>query len=643
MFQNLSGGTEENYNEEIRTEDNERNNNTKKEIFKRTFSIQNCVIYVLSFMMSMAGGVDANLFAITPFGFAMIAAAVGTQVPAILVCISSLAGIIASGKGHFLVYLLTILVFFASIMMKRPKELEEGIELNEKKKVGMHIAISVFLVQVIPMFFKTFYVYDFLYSIMLSLVTFISYKVFVNSLNVYKNLGIKKVFSMEEVIGASIIAIIAFEALGDLNILGYSIKHILDILVVLVLGWKNGVLIGATGGICVGFLVGIFENENPIIIAAYAISSMVAGMLNKLGKIGVILGFVIGNVVLSYLSYGNHMEIIRYQEILIAALGLLALPKSSGLTVADLFDRYKLLPETTGRTLEENQETISKLNNLSDTISQMAIEYGEAATTVATDKEEKTEQMNQEAFEKELKINLEDKEENILYNDIYYNVDGVLNEIFEILCQREVITRKDIIDIFAKHNNYIIGFAQNDGEAEVKKELDDIIRAINSSYRVSKLNFVLSKKINENRKSVSNQLNGVSEVISNLADQIKENTEEKYIVEKEEIKRILAEREISIKDIILEKTNEEKWSVTLYTNVCEAVDGKQCLSKKIKIALETVLKNKMILQKQECGLRQNTSTCYFKFTSDDRYSIQVGVAKSKKYDSIISYFSINSR
>lgn len=125
-------------------------------------------------------------------------------------------------------------------------------ELNEKKKVGAHIAISVFIVQAVQMLFKTFYVYDLLYSIMLAISTFIMYKVFVNSLIVFKEFTVKKVFSIEEVIGASILAIIAISALGNLSILGFSIRNVLSILVVLVLGWKNGMLVGATGGLTVG-------------------------------------------------------------------------------------------------------------------------------------------------------------------------------------------------------------------------------------------------------------------------------------------------------------------------------------------------------------------------------------------------------
>ena len=128
------------------------------------------------------------------------------------------------------------------------------------------------------------------------------------------------------------------------------------------MGWKNGMLVGATTGITIGTVLGILNGQDPTMLAAYAISGLVAGLLNKLGKIGVIVGFIIGNIILSYVANGNTIEVIKFQEILIAALGLLAVPKSYKLDISTIENDEKLLPETTTRTLEENKDTMFTLN-----------------------------------------------------------------------------------------------------------------------------------------------------------------------------------------------------------------------------------------------------------------------------------------
>ena len=209
--------------------------------------------------------------------------------------------------------------------MIRPR-IEENV--NEQKKIGGHLFFSVILIQIITMFFDTFYVFELLSSIMLGMTTYIFYKIFVNSINMIINFGTKRAFTIEEVMGTSLLLSIAITVFEDLNIFGFSIKNILSILIVLVLGWKNGVLVGATGGITIGVVLGVITGTEPIMIAAYAISGLVAGILNKFGRLGVIVGFTLGNVVLAYAANGNTVQLIMFQEILIASIGLLAIPKN---------------------------------------------------------------------------------------------------------------------------------------------------------------------------------------------------------------------------------------------------------------------------------------------------------------------------
>ena len=633
MFQNLSRQEEEVFDEDVELNKQDR----VRELLKGSLSIQNCIIYILAFMLSLVGGQNSMFTSIAPFGFAIIAASIGARIPAAIVCIVTLIGTtIKFGGNGLLFYILTLLIFLAFVLIKRPEEQEEK---NEKVKVGIQMSLAVFIVQTVKMLFNGFLVYDLAYNIMLSLVTYILYKVFVNGIVLFNEAGVKKVFSIEEVMGAALLLSIAVNCLGKISVFGYSIRNILSILIVLVMGWKNGMLVGATTGITIGTVLGILNGQDTTMLACYAISGLIAGLLNKLGKIGVIVGFIIGNIILSYVANGNTIEIIKFQEILIAALGLLAIPKSYKLDISSIENDEKLLPETTTRTLEENQDTIHKLSKMSDTISQMAKEYEEAAATIVTDEELKEqEKANREIFEEELFTNLEGKEDNLLYDDLASNNEGILDEIFDVMIKKDVITRKELVQIFANHNNYIMGFSTDskDDDFVVQNDIDEIVRAINSSYRVSKINFVWKKKLDEKKKTMSTQLNSVSEALSNLANQITTEDQDPFKQEKEEIKTLLKDKEINLKDITIKQEESGRYIANLYTGVCNSVDGKDCKSKKISRVIEKVLQDKMVLQKQTCGLRIADDTCTYKFTSEDRFTMQVGIAKSKKADSIIS-------
>jgi stage II sporulation protein E len=177
---------------------------------------------------------------------------------------------IGLGGEATLTYLLTSLLFVVMTLIFKPKE---GLEYeNEKVKLGKYVLISSFIVQIAKMFINGFMVYDVLLSAGIAISSYIFYKIFANSLIVIDQFGKKKVFAIEEVIGASIIIAVCASAFKGFSIFGFELRTIISILVVLILGWKNGVLVGATTGITIGTILGLIGQDEPIIIASYALS-----------------------------------------------------------------------------------------------------------------------------------------------------------------------------------------------------------------------------------------------------------------------------------------------------------------------------------------------------------------------------------
>ena len=233
---------------------------------------------------------------------------------------------------------------------------------------------------------------------------------------------------------------------------------------------------------------------------------MIAGILNKLGKIGVIVGFCLGNAILTYVANGNTVPIITIKEILIASLGLLLLPKNIDIDIEDIVGKTKLLPTTAGQIEGDKEETVYKLNSVSQTISEMAQSYKEvAATTIETDEE--LEEDSKCAFKEELINNIEDFTNNFLYEDIIYSDDNILDNIYEILENKEEINKEELIKVFEKNNNYIIGINKEDERHnQIEKDINQIVKAINHTYRINKLNFIWKQKEANNKKVLANQL-----------------------------------------------------------------------------------------------------------------------------------------
>jgi len=160
---------------------------------------------------------------------------------------------------------------------------------------------------------------------------------------------------------------------------------------------------------------------------------MIAGFLSRFGKVGVILGFIAGNVILSYVSTGNTEQIIYLKEIIVASLGLLLVPKKLQINVSEFFGKDLYLPVGAAYEIEASSaETVHKLNTVSETINEMAKNYKEENCINWLENEGKS------AFEETMLEKIETIKENILYEELKNEENGLINDIFEILQDKRI-------------------------------------------------------------------------------------------------------------------------------------------------------------------------------------------------------------
>lgn len=507
-----------------------------------------------------------------------------------------------------------MLIFFASFLVKEPTYNDST--RNEKIKLGKRIFFASLIVNVIKVFIKQFLIYDLLVAITVSMVVYIFYKIFVNALGLITNYNEKMAFSIEEVLASSLLASIALCALQDIQILGFSIRNVLSIFIVLVLGWKNGILVGTTAGATIGVTLGIIANSEPMVVASYAISGMIAGILNRFGRIGVICGFVLGNVVLSYVSNGLISNLIVFKEILIAGVALLAVPRNINLKIENIIGENKFLPTGANRGLNKSKETVSKLNNVSKMVNEMANTYKDVAATVVDEQDIK--EKNKQTFIAELLNNIENMKENILYDSIE-NVEGkIVDEIFNKLLEKQFIKEKDLIKILAKNNNYVVGFGED--EEKLDRDIEKMTQAINSAYRIGKMNFVWSARLKEEKQNFESQLKGVSKAISNIAKNLDEENyaQELFDDKKEQIALILKQKEILLQEISITKKDGGRFNVELYIEQNDRNDIKDIILN----ILNKILEEKMCVIEEKSVKKENCTK--YVFMSDDKYILDIG-------------------
>ena len=612
MFQNVR---EEYINQNTRVNDRR---SKKINVFSNVFSLQYVFLYLVSFMISMVG-IGGQ---VSPFSISMMAACMGNSIPILGIIITGCIGnAIGFGMEGVLSYLLISLVLVAIVFLVKP--IYQGEERNEKIKLAKHVFFATLIIQLAKIGLGGFTIYDILSIISFSMIAVVFYKIFVNSINVFLGIGENRAYSIEEVLGASLLLAISVNCFGDLQVLGFSIRNILSILIVLILGWKNGVLVGATAGVTIGVIIGVITSSDPLMVASYAISGMLAGILNRFGKLGVIIGFCLGNVILAYVSNGYTVELIYFKEILIASIGLFAVPKSIQINIEEFMGNSKLLPSFQDRALNQSKEIAEKLNNVSETIEQMANAYEQKI-------DEKTaRENNKQVFITELLDNIRGYEQNMLYDDLADPNGKIDDEIFNTLMDKQEIKREDLLKIFADCNSYIVGFDDRQISDFLEENITQMVRVINMSYKISKSSFVWQKKMEEKNKNMKQQLDGVSKAISNLAQDIQKDalSNNEYENQRKQIVELLKQKEIELQEISIKKQERflvEIYIENMYKNKIETIE---------KI-LSDVLEEKIVLN-EEMSLGNR-----LQFLSDDKYVMAIGTAESTKTKSDISGDSV---
>ena len=598
MFQNITENVEE--------QENVKKN--KIHLMVREFlKVQNVILFVLTLLMSTLSIEEE----IAPFGLAMVAATLSSGVPVFGVLVSAAIGTLAgNGIGAFLNFVLSSIIYFALVLIFKPKVAIE--ERNELLKTGKRLFIASFLVSFFQNIHGIVLTYDIFMALVAAALTYVFYKIFVNGLAVIKDWKVKQAFTLEELIGASIIVGIASMILNQVTIFGLHLSNIVIVFLVMLLGWKNGMLVGCTTGLSMGLVISMIELQNGLQIAVFAVSGILAGLLNRFGKIGVIVGFMLGNSLLIYLTNGDTIKIVYFREIFIAAIGLLFVPNNIKIDIEDLIGKSKLLSDLGENRLAQNEEMINKLNIISDTISEMVV-----------DKPEEIEDIDED-FKDILFGNLEEISNNMFCEDIINEDTHVVDDIYVALQTNDILLENDLIEIFKNHNNFIIM-----QDANIKNDLQEMIKIINRSYKMLQIEVTKRQEKSKTLKNVKKGLQDVSDAIRNSVKTSKNTPKTKFAEKEKEVFVLLKNKYPNAISIQIRQAKNEKYMAEIvFAN--DKVKDKQYIAN-ISSILTKSLGSKMSFVQDEKN--ENYVQTYM---SEDKYTLQIGSSKVTKDKSTVS-------
>lgn len=583
--------------------------------FKEIFRYQNVIIYFLTLLMSTLS-IKGE---IVPFGLAMVAACVGESVPLIMVFLMAITGTCigsgAAGVGNFVV---TSIIYFILVLLFRAKIAVE--DRNEEVKTGGKLFAACIIVPIVKCFFGIFLMYDVFMAVISASIIYVFYKIFVNGLSFIKNLNVKKAFTLEELIAGVLIIAIASIAFSNVNIFSLSITNIIIIFMIMVLGWKYGMVVGAVSGIAIGLATSLVDGTSFVQISMFAISGILSGLLNKFGKLGVIIGFVLGNAILTYWVRGASPIIINFREIVVASIGLLVVPNKLKIELEDLIGNTKLLENYGDRRLGASKEVDEDVSQKLKTISDMF-----KGLKVSSQKDSEA----YENFVQDFLDNIDELQNNIFYDLVSEEENGVAEEICRVLIQNDIILDKDVIEIFKKHNNYVVIQDEN-----IRNDLQEIVKIANRTLKMAQINRAKEEEKRKSEEKLNDNMKTVTNIIDNCVKEMAEKKENIYSKKEQELSLLLNSKNIKVENCKIKKLKNEKYLIELKLDYNNSRIREKEIITNISDTISKSMGTKITLQREKKD--EEKQEYYQIYSSEDKFVLQVGSARITKDGSDVS-------
>lgn len=573
-------------------------------ILNQIITKNNLILLPVAFLLGRAN----LLGGLMPFGISAYAATYGLDVNRILVALFILLGMFSAGaKEQIYMAIAGMLLFNAFNLPFR----------NNKSKADLRYGIAAFSGTLVPqlviVYLQGFLLYDFLKALLNSGIVFLLVFIYRKASSLVGDTRKKYAFSNEEMISFAIVAALALSGLSDIQVFGLNVKNAMCILVILIFGYKCGSGIGSAIGVTVGLIVSMSSTVTPLVIGSYAFCGLLAGVMKSLGKVGSALGFVLGNAILTIYLNGSSEVLIHLKETTLAIIAFLLIPnKWMEITAGAFIRSIDAITDKRSYSLRIKEITVEKLNKFSRAFKELSRTFSEISqTSVVTDKQDISSMFDRVADKvcKDCSLCLHCWDRN------FYNTYQVMFKIIEKLDVKGRIEEKDIPEYFL----------------ERCERINDFVEAVNNIYEIFKVDMVWKNRIGESRGLVSQQFDGLSKVISNLAAEIDMDVHFKRDLE-DSILLELNKAGVRATEVIVYENKWGKLEISVFSKGC---GGKRsCLNQIEKIVTDTAGR-RMVKENSDCNQKAG-GTCTLKLVEEETFKITTGVAKLPKHDGKVS-------
>lgn len=147
-------------------------------------------------------------------------------------------------------------------------------------------------------------------------------------------------------------------------------------------------------------------------------------------------------------------------------------------------------------------------------------------------------------------------------------------------------------------------------------------------FEIFRLNAGWKNRMINSKMIVSEQIEGISKLVSSMVSEISTSIDFRNDVE-EDVAADLDKNGVEFNDVVAVKNNRNKYEIVIYRKPCS---GKQLCSKEFVNVVSKTLGVRMKRDDEKCRFIKNSTECQFRLVEAENYDIITAVSKLSKED-----------
>ncbi|MDD4146576.1 MAG: stage II sporulation protein E [Clostridia bacterium] len=428
----------------------------------------------------------------------------------------------------------------------------------------------------------------------------------VMGLQAYTKITEGSILTVEESTSLGLIVLGVVMGVGGLSLLGCSWQSVLSRWLVLWGAFLGGPGCGAAIGVAVGLvpsLQGVFTVGS---IAYYALAGLLGGIFRSFKKIGVMVGFALASLLLSFF-FAESMEIVQ------------ALKETAVAILVFLFFNLPVKKEAVLATAYRQNDLGGEINfYYADKLGKIAEVFYELEKVLREDDENK----------------IEKNKLNLLFNKVTSQVCAGCS--LKRVCWEQDFykTYRAVLEVCTKLETKGV-IEEKDFGNDLKRRclrLRELGTAFNSQLEVLKLVSAYEKQLDTCHLLVNRQLLGVAKIVQDFSEEVKQKIEQEEGLENILVEK-LAEKGIYVNQLSVVKPPGEEKEIHITQNVCQQENWCAAL---VAPNVSQILDRIFILKSRYCGRKKKKGFCSYVLVPNRTLQIAVGKASCPKEGGTVS-------